>query len=386
MEKNTEALQSKKKILKPKINIPILSKSEVKIMFVCDGNICCSPMAEFIMKYLVNCAGLSKKVTIHSSGCFADPEEIMDQGAVKELHRHQIPFIKTNATQFEESNCDKYDYIICMTYEQIRTLSKGRRSNKIWLLLDFAGEHRNIFDPIFNGKYSDAYSLIYKGCTALLEHLHKIFANSNDINNESKKTILSASINEDLLLRFETALILKHETIDRVLERFIEKYTSDAAKILSGGNKKSKTAQTTRNHKNDNKNEVKQSVSGTLTEPINESEVIEQFIRKWAAGISQINNRIVKAYFKSIELNGKATVENMKELCSNQKEYPSLYIYKNNGFDNHYRQMKTSSVNGRVKNGKNIDGKIFWESDQEVKILTAVEPFLEKYKSHFTNN
>lgn len=386
MEKNTETIPIKKKISKPKINIPIISKSEVKILFVCNGNICCSPMAEFIMKYLVNSAGLSNRVTINSSGCFADPEEMMDQGAVKELHRHQIPFIKKNAIQFDASTCDKYDYIICMAHEQIRTLSKGRQIKNIYLLMDFAGEHRNIFDPIFNGKYSEAYSIIYKGCTALLEHLNKIFANSKNANIATKKTTFSVSVNEDLLLRFEAALMLKHETIDIAIEKFMDNYTSKAAEILTGNNltKKVKVPQANQKSKSDTKSELKQNIAN---ESLNDTEIIERFIKKWAAGISQINHRIVKAYFKSIELNGKATFDSMKELCSNQKEYPGLYIYKNGGFENHYRQMKTSSVfNGKIKKGKgkNIDGKIFWEDNQEVKILTEVEPFLGKYRSYFT--
>ena len=343
-------------------------------------------MAEFVMKYLVNSAGLSKLVTINSSGCFADPEEMMDQGAVKELHRHQIPFIKKNAVQFDESSITKYDYIICMAQEQIRTISKGRRGSNIYLLMDFADEHRDIFDPIFNRKYSEAYSLIYKGCTALLEHLHKVFANSKNLNNPPKKTLLSVAVDEGLLLRFEAALMLKHDTIDLAIEKLMDKYTSEAADILTGNRsaKKAKAPRVNRNVKSDAKRELKQN---TADEPINTSEIIEQFIKKCASGISQINHRIVKAYFKSVELNGKATFDSMKELCSNQKEYPGLYIYKNGGFENHYRQMKTSSVdNGKIKKGKNIDGKIFWETNQEVKILAEVEPFLEKYKSYFTKN
>ena len=247
--------------------------------------------------------------------------------------------------------------------------------------MDFAGEHRNIFDPIFNGKYSEAYSLIYRGCNALLDHLNKVFADSMNANSSAKKTLLSISVDEDLLLRFEAALMLKHDTVDLAIEKFMDNYTSDAAEILTGNNT-TKAHKSNRNHKkSDVKVEVKQN---TTVEPLNETEIIEQFIKKWASGISQINHRIVKSYFKSIELNGKATFDSMKELCSNQKEYPGLYIYKNGGFENHYRQMKTSSVvNGKIKKGKSIDGKIFWESNQEVNILTEVEPFLEKYKSYF---
>ena len=387
MENKTETSQTKKRLSKPRINIPILKKSELKIMFICNGNICCSQMAEFIMKYLVNSEDLSNRVTITSSGCFADPEEIIDPGAVKELHKHQIPFIKKNAVQFDESIGNKYDYIICMAQEQIRTLSKGRRNNKLYLLMDFAGEHRNIFDPIFNGRYSEAYSMIYRGCTALLDHLKKTFANNPVANKSAKKTILNVSVDEDLLLRFEAALMLKHDTIEFVLEKFMNNYTNAAAKILAGSNsKKNFKSPQIRNSQLNNKVENDQNTSNEAAEPINESEVIEQFIKKWASGVNQINYRIIKSYFKAIELNGTATVDSMKELCSNQKEYPGLYIYKNNGFDNHYRQLKTSSVvNGKIKKGKNIDGKIFWEDNQEVKILIDVEPFLEKYKSYFIN-
>ena len=384
MERITETQQTRKKSPKSQINIPIVPKSEVKIMFICKKNTCCSPMAEFVMKYLVNSAGLSNRVTINSSGCLADPEETMTQGTVKELHRHQIPFIKKNAVQFDESICNNYDYIICMTQENIRDLKIDRRRSKVYLLLDFAGEHRNIFAPTHSGRYSEVYSLIYKGCTALLEHLQKVFANSFDVKNPAEKTILSVHVDEDLLLRFESALMLKNDTIDIAIERFMDNYANEAAKILAGNKSamKGKTSQSSRN-----RTENKRSVAKTESEPVNEAEVIEQFVKRWAAGVNQINQRIVKAYFKDIELNGKATVETMKELCNNQKEYPGLYIYKDNGFDNHYRQMKTgSAVNGKLKRGKNIDGKIFWEAEEEVKILTDVMPFVEKYKSYFTQS
>ncbi len=385
MENRTETLQTRNKISKPQINIPMISKSEVKIMFVCKKNTGCSPMAEFIMKYLVNSEGLSDKVTITSAGCFTDPEETMVSGVVKELHKHQIPFIKKNAVQFDESNIDKYDYIICMAQEQIRTLLRGRRSNKFLLLMNFAGEHRSIYDPSYNSKYSEIYSTIYKGCTALLGHLQKIFAKNTNATGTVKKTILTIPVNEDLLLSFESALILKHESIDSALEKFMKRYTAEASKIFTGRNSGRNSTRTVKYPRIiRNRPAVGNQKSLEEKSNLSDEEIIEQFVRKMASGASQINQRIIKAYFKSIELTGKATFDSMKELCTNQKKYPGLYIYKNNGFDNHYKQMKTnSSIDGKIKDGKSIDGKVFWESNQEVKVLSAVEPFLEKYKPYF---
>ena len=376
-EKKTRTLQAEKKSPKSIINIPIIEKAEIKVMFVCAENTCLSPMAEFVMKYLVNSAGLSARITINSAGCFADSEEVMSQGAVKELHKHQIPFIKKNAIQFSDADYDKYDYIICMAQDQIRQLSKGRRGIHFYLLMDFAGDHRNIYDPLSSGKYAEVYSIIYRGCTALLEHLQKCFAKSSNTGVVSKKTIFTMPIDEDLLKRFEASLILKDEMVDVVIAKFMESYISEAAKILTGKN-------STRHIKAIHQNKTEQGKPNITDSVENEQDIIEKFIKKCASGISQINQRIIKAYFKSIAIDGKATLDGMKNLCSNQKEYPGLYIYKNNGFDNHYKQMKTNSaINGKMKKGKSIDGKVFWENGQEVKILAEVEPFIEKYKSYF---
>ena len=166
-EKKTRTLQAEKKSPKSIINIPIIEKAEIKVMFVCAENTCLSPMAEFVMKYLVNSAGLSARITINSAGCFADSEEVMSQGAVKELHKHQIPFIKKNATQFADTDYDKYDYIICMAQDQIRQLSKGRRGIHFYLLTDFAGDHRNIYEPLSRGTLDDTCKYLYTQCRIL---------------------------------------------------------------------------------------------------------------------------------------------------------------------------------------------------------------------------
>ena len=89
-------------------------------------------------------------------------------------------------------------------------------------------------------------------------------------------------------------------------------------------------------------------------------------------------------YLKLLDLDGKVTQDKLKAICSNKKDYPELFIYKSNGFDNYYRQMKVNGVqDGHVKFGQNIEGKIFFEDGDEVKILSEIAPSLERYKSYF---
>ena len=362
------------KPMKTVVNIPLVSKSKINILFVSSLNICRSLMAEFIMKYLINCQGFSNRVSISSSGINVDPEMSMNQGTIRELNRHQIPFIKKNAVKFEQSDFENYDYIICMSHDQIRYLSKNGRHNNLYLLLNFEGLQRNINNPLPNGSYPFTYSIIYKGCEAILSHLKKCLIDDVNSYNNSKpltKTNLSVQINEELFKRFESALVLTRDNLDTAVEKSMNYYISEAAKILIG----------TKNTNKDNKN------SQTQNEVISNEEkagVIENFIKKWAKGIGQINQIIIKSYFKAIELYGKASPDQMKILCNDKNQYPSLYIYKPNGFENYYRQMKSALVkDGHIKNGKSIDGKVFWEDEGEVKILSEVEPVLNKYKSYF---
>ena len=240
--------------------------------------------------------------------------------------------------------------------------------------MDFASEHRSIMNPIPNGNYPFIYSLIFRGCEALVNHIQKCLnADTNSFAQiESlKKTSINLQINEDLFNRFEAALVLTKDNLETAIEKSMNYYISDVAKTLTRSNgdiKINKVNKDNRNASND----------------VDKSQIIERFIRKWASGIGQINRIIIKSYFKAIELDGKATVGKMKELCSNKNEYPSLYIYKPNGFENYYRQMKSGFVHdGNVDSDRSIDGKVFWESEQEVRLLNEVAPAIEKYKKYF---
>ena len=359
------------------VQIPIVSKSNLKIMFVSNNNICRSPMAEFIMKYLINSAGLAKKITVMSSGLKVDEETLINHGAVRELHKHQIPFVKRTSVQFLDSDCEVYDYIICMSQDQIRQISRMGRRKNLYLLMDFASEHRSIINPIPNGNYPFIYSLIYRGCEALMNHLQKCLnVNNNSLSHIESlaKMNLTLQVNEELLKRFEAAMVLTKDNLETAIEKSMNHYISDVAKTLTSSNSENRDDKIIKSDR-------------VVENDVDNEQMVERFIRKWASGIGQINRIILRAYFKAIELDGKATVDKMKELCSNKAKYPSLYIYKPNGFDNYYKKMKSNCVNdGYLGDDESIDGKVFWESEKEVKLLDAVEPVIEKYKKYFKTN
>ncbi len=153
----------------------------IKIMFVCHGNICRSPMAEFIMKKLVCDKGISAKFKISSSA--TSTEEIyMGIGnpiyppAAAELTRRGIPFTKRQAVQLKREDYEKYDLFIGMDSANIRNMQRmldGDRDKKIYKLLSFTGSERDVSDPWYSDRFDIAYEDIYKGCAALLSLLMK---------------------------------------------------------------------------------------------------------------------------------------------------------------------------------------------------------------------
>ena len=155
-------------------------KEIIKIMFVCHGNICRSPMAEFIMKDLLAKNHLSDKFYVASSA--TSTEEIyrgignpVYPPAKQELARHGISCEGKRAVQFTKSDFDNYDYIIAMDGNNIRNIQRIvgiNNSDKLYMLLDFCGGG-NIADPWYTGEFETTYNDIYRGCIALLEKLKK---------------------------------------------------------------------------------------------------------------------------------------------------------------------------------------------------------------------
>lgn len=151
----------------------------IKIMFVCHGNICRSPMAEFILKDMVNKKGLQDGFVIASSA--TSTEEIWGNvgnpvypPARAELAKHGISCEGKRAVQLKKSDYEKYDYIIAMDNNNIRNIFSIIGSDpdkKVYKLLEFAQSDRDVADPWYTGKFDITYRDIYEGCEALLNKL-----------------------------------------------------------------------------------------------------------------------------------------------------------------------------------------------------------------------
>lgn len=152
-----------------------------KIMFVCHGNICRSPMAEFIMKDLVRRNGLEETLYVESSA--TSSEEIGNDiypPAASVLLRHGINYTRRQARRITLSDYDNFDMIIVMEQYNISNLMRiiGTDSDcKVWKLLDFTeqfieqGTGCDISDPWYHGNFDKTYKEILAGCKALLNYL-----------------------------------------------------------------------------------------------------------------------------------------------------------------------------------------------------------------------
>ena len=147
------------------------------ILFVCLGNICRSPMAEFVMKDLVNKAGLEKSITIASAA--TSNEEVGNPvypPARQELLTHGISCAGKTARRLEKGDYQRYDYLIGMDHHNLRDMVRilgGDPEGKIRLLLSFVGEDRDIADPWYTRNFAKTYADVWTGCSALLAYLIK---------------------------------------------------------------------------------------------------------------------------------------------------------------------------------------------------------------------
>lgn len=147
----------------------------IRIMFVCHGNICRSPMAEFIMKKLAAEAGYSKELFIASSA--TSTEEIGNPvypPARAELAKHNIGCSGKVSVQLKRTDYDKYDLFIGMDSANIRNMNRifgSDRDGRIYKLMTFAGKSSDVADPWYSGDFEAAYRDISEGCRGLIEYL-----------------------------------------------------------------------------------------------------------------------------------------------------------------------------------------------------------------------
>ena len=152
----------------------------IKVLFICHGNICRSPMAEFIMKDLLTKQGLTDQFYVASAA--TSTEEIWNgvgnpvyPPARKELAKHGISCDGKRAVQVTKADYARYDYLICMDSNNVRNLERiigADVDNKVNMLLDYAGRQgQSIADPWYTGDFGRTYKDIEEGLVGFLEHL-----------------------------------------------------------------------------------------------------------------------------------------------------------------------------------------------------------------------
>ena len=140
----------------------------IKILFVCHGNICRSPMAEFVMKDMVKKAGKSQLFQIDSAAASREEEGNPIYGpARRELTRHSVPFTEHHARLITARDLAYYDRIYYMDSRNARYLAQ--RFPDFHGFLPFLG--RDVADPYYSGDFAQTWEDICEGCRNILEEL-----------------------------------------------------------------------------------------------------------------------------------------------------------------------------------------------------------------------
>jgi len=144
-----------------------------KICFVCLGNICRSPMAEFVFKDLVNKNGLMKEFIIESRGTSSNEKGNDMYYLTKEkLSEKGIPFTLHKSTPLKKEDYDSFDYFIGMDMMNVQNMIKifnGDREHKVFRFLDITTLRRDISDPWYTRDFEQTYKDIVTGSEALLK-------------------------------------------------------------------------------------------------------------------------------------------------------------------------------------------------------------------------
>ncbi len=164
----------------------------IKVMFVCMGNICRSPMAEAVFQDMVNKAGLADQFSLDSAGTGGWHEgEVAHRGTLEILKKHSIPY-NGRARQITPSDFDTFDYIMAMDRENLSGITRfmnqreaaakanmftrDAKKPEIALFLSYANRagtasEREVPDPYYDGNFTEVYDLVTRGCAALLAQI-----------------------------------------------------------------------------------------------------------------------------------------------------------------------------------------------------------------------
>ena len=149
----------------------------IKVLFICHGNICRSPMAEFVMKDLVAKAGIADRFHIESAA--TSTEEIGNSvypPARRKLAEHGIGCAGKTARQLRRSDYGQWDYLVGMDEANRRNITRmcgGDPEGKISLLLDHTPRPREVADPWYTGDFERTWQDVLEGCTALLAEIRE---------------------------------------------------------------------------------------------------------------------------------------------------------------------------------------------------------------------
>lgn len=148
----------------------------IKILFVCHGNICRSPMAEFVMKNLLNKKGMADQFEIDSAA--TSTEEIGNPvypPAKRKLKEHGISCEGKTARQMTKADYAYYDYIIAMDRFNLRNMTKfvgNDPDNKVSLMMDFTNRPGDVADPWYTGDFDATWDDVNEGCAGILNRLN----------------------------------------------------------------------------------------------------------------------------------------------------------------------------------------------------------------------
>ena len=146
-----------------------------KILFVCHGNICRSPMAEFVMKDMVKKAGVEGDFEIASAATSAEAiGNPVHPGTVRKLSEHCINCAGKRARRMTRGDYAAYDFLIGMDGANIYNMKRicgGDPDGKLRLLMAYTGTARDVADPWYTGDFDAAWRDIESGCRALLDAL-----------------------------------------------------------------------------------------------------------------------------------------------------------------------------------------------------------------------
>ena len=149
----------------------------IKILFVCHGNICRSPMAEFVLKDMVEKEGIASEFYIASAA--TSTEEIgnpVHHGTRSKLAQVGISTSGKYAVQMKRSDYQEYDYIIGMdnwNYRNMLRIAGKDKEEKISLLLDYTDHPQDVADPWYTGDFEKTYEDVLAGCQGFLAHLRQ---------------------------------------------------------------------------------------------------------------------------------------------------------------------------------------------------------------------